>query len=118
MTDVTIYHNPKCSISRTVLGMIRDAGFEPEIIEYLETPPSRTRLKELLAQMGIAPRDLLRRKESLCHELGLDDPAISEERILDAMVAHPILIERPIVVTRRGTRLGRPPERVREVLPA
>jgi arsenate reductase len=118
MAGITIYHNPRCSTSRAVLAMIRDAGFEPEIVEYLKTPPSRARLQELLAQMGIAPRDLLRRKEPLYAELGLDDPAVSDERILDAMAAHPILIERPIVVTPRGTRLGRPPERVREVLPA
>lgn len=117
MDDVTIYHNPKCSTSRAVLGMIRDAGIEPRIVEYLKTPPSRTELAGLIERMGTTPRKLLRRKEKLAGDLGLTGPGATDEQVLDAMMAHPILIERPIVVGPRGVRLGRPPETVREVLP-
>jgi arsenate reductase len=118
MADVTIYHNPKCSTSRTVLGLIRDAGIEPQIIEYLKTPPTRERLLALIAEMGITPRRLLRTKEKLAAELGLNDPSVSDEQIIDAMMAHPILIERPIVVGPRGATLARPTEAVHDVLPA
>ena len=115
--DVTIYHNPQCGTSRNTLDLIRRAGIEPEIVEYLKTPPSRAKLQSLLAQMGISARDLLRRKGTPYEELGLDDPALTEDQLLDAMVANPILIERPIVVAPAGARLCRPPERVLELLP-
>lgn len=115
---VTIYHNPKCGTSRNVLAMIRQTGVEPEIIEYLNTPPSRERLVELIAAMGIPVRDLLRRKGTPYDELGLDDPALLDEELLDAMVAHPILMNRPIVVTEIGARLCRPSETVLDILPA
>ena len=114
--SVTIYHNPKCGTSRNTLAMIRASGVEPEIIEYLVNPPSRDRLKELLAAMRMPARDLLRRKGTPYDELGLDDPSLTEEQILDAMMAHPILINRPIVVTDKGVRLCRPSEVVLEIL--
>lgn len=114
--DVAIYHNPKCATSRKVLGMIRDAGIAPRVIEYLKTPPSRTELTDLLRQMGMQPRALLRRKGTPYDELGLDDPAKGDEALIDAMLAHPILIERPIVVGPGGVRLCRPPEKVHEAL--
>ena len=115
--DVTIYHNPRCSTSRATLALIREAGFEPTIVEYLKTPPSRAELAALIARTGLPVRAVLRAKEDLAGELGLRDPAVGEEALLDAMAANPILIERPIVVTGKGVRLGRPPESVREVLP-
>jgi arsenate reductase (glutaredoxin) len=115
--DVVIYHNPACGTSRSVLGLIRDAGIEPRVIEYLKTPPSRAELQDLIARMGISPRELLREKGTPYHELGLDDPALTDDAILDAMMAHPILIQRPIVVAPNGVRLCRPPETVRELLP-
>ena len=118
LMPVTIYHNPKCGTSRNVLAMIRQTGVEPEIIEYLNTPPSRERLVELIAAMGIPVRDLLRRKGTPYDELGLDDPALLDEELLDAMVAHPILMNRPIVVTEIGARLCRPSETVLDILPA
>ena len=113
---VTIYHNPGCGTSRQTLAIIREAGLEPAIIEYLKTPPSRDELKRMLAAMGQTARDVIRRKETLYGELGLDDPALSEDQLIDAMVDNPRLIERPIVVTDRGTRLCRPAERVHEIL--
>jgi len=113
---VTIYHNPGCGTSRQTLAIIREAGLEPAIIEYLKTPPSREELKRMLAAMGQTARDVIRRKEALYGELGLDDPALSEDQLIDAMVDNPRLIERPIVVTDRGTRLCRPAERVHEIL--
>lgn len=112
----TIFHNPKCSTSRRTLELLRDKGEEPEVIEYLKTPPSREELLRLLSAIGISARQLLRRKEPLAGELGLDDPAVNEDRIVDAMVEHPILIERPIVVTSKGARLCRPVETVLEIL--
>ena len=115
-TDVTIYHNPTCGTSRKVLGMLRDAGIEPRVIEYLKTPPSRDELKTLLQQMDMTPRALLRRKGSLFADLGLDDPGKSDETLLDALQSHPVLMERPIVVTGCGTRVCRPAERVRDLL--
>ncbi|MAM09755.1 MAG: arsenate reductase (glutaredoxin) [Rhizobiaceae bacterium] len=114
---VTIYHNPACGTSRNVLAMIRQSGEEPEVIEYLKTPPSREKLQELIAAMGIPVRELLRRKGTPYDELGLDDPTLSDAELLDAMMAHPILINRPIVVTEKGVKLCRPSETVLEILP-
>jgi arsenate reductase (glutaredoxin) len=116
--DVVIYHNPNCSTSRKVLGMLREAGTEPRIIEYLKTPPSRAELVDLLRCMDMAPRALLRRRGTPYDSLGLADPAKDDDVLIDAMLAEPILIERPIVVGPRGVRLCRPAERVYEVLPA
>jgi arsenate reductase len=115
---ITIYHNPKCGTSRNVLAMIRNSGEEPRIVEYLRTPPSRAELVDLLARMGMPPRDLLRRRGSPYDELGLDDPALTDDALIDHMLAHPILIERPIVVSPLGVRLCRPPEAVLAILPA
>jgi arsenate reductase len=117
MSDVTIYHNPACGTSRNVLGLIREAGIEPTVIEYLKTPPSRQELKDVVARMGIPLRDLLRRRGTPYDELGLDDPSRTEDQLLDAVMAHPILINRPIVVTPLAARLCRPPETVLEILP-
>ena len=114
---VTIYHNPACGTSRNTLAMIRASGEEPEIVEYLKTPTTRDRLKALIAAMGIAPRDLLRAKEPVCAELGLDDPKHADDDLIDAMLQHPILINRPVVVTPKGVRLCRPSEVVLEILP-
>lgn len=114
---VTIYHNPACGTSRNVLGLIRNSGEEPRVIEYLKTPPSRDELVALIARMGITPRDLLRRKGTPYDELGLDDPSLSDDALVDAMIAHPILINRPIVVTPLGVRLCRPSEVVLDILP-
>ena len=114
---VTIYHNPACGTSRNTLALIRQSGEEPEVIEYLKTPPSRERLVELIGAMGITPRALLRRKGTPYDELGLDDPKWSDDEIIDFMLAHPILINRPIVVTPKGVRLCRPSETVLEILP-
>jgi len=114
---VTIYHNPRCGTSRNTLAMIRHAGIEPQIVEYLQTPPSRDTLAQLVAAMGTPARVMLRAKEPLCAELGLDDLAVSDEALLDAMASHPVLINRPVVVTPLGTRLCRPSERVIDVLP-
>ena len=114
---ITIYHNPKCGTSRNVLAMIRRSGEEPVVIEYLKSPPSRERLKDLIAAMGISVRALLREKGTPYAELGLGDPTLTDEQLLDAMMAHPILINRPIVVTPRGVRLCRPSEAVLEILP-
>ncbi len=113
---VIIYHNPKCSTSRKVLGMIREAGIEPRIVEYLETPPSRAELQSLMRRMGVPLRAILRRRGTPYDELGLDDPALSDEALLDAIAKHPVLIERPIVATAAGVRLCRPAERVLEIL--
>ena len=117
MTDIIIYHNPDCGTSRNTLGLIRNAGVEPHVIEYLKTPPSRTMLEQLIARMGIPVRALLREKGTPYAELGLDDPALSDAQLLDAMMAHPILINRPIVVTPEGVRLCRPSEEVLDLLP-
>jgi arsenate reductase (glutaredoxin) len=113
---VTIYHNPACGTSRNVLAMIRERGVEPKIIEYLKTPPSAAKLKSLLAQMGISARDLLRKRGTPYDELGLDDPKWSEAELIDFMVKHPILIERPVVETSKGTKLCRPKEKALEIL--
>jgi arsenate reductase len=117
-SEVVIYHNPACATSRKVLGMIRGAGIEPRVVEYLKTPPSREELLDLLRRMGMTPRQLLRRRGTPYGELGLDDPARSDEALIDAILAHPILMERPVVVGPRGVRLCRPPERVQDVLAA
>jgi arsenate reductase len=116
--EVVIYHNPACSTSRKVLGMIREAGVEPRIIEYLKTPPNRKELLDLLHRMGLTPRQILRRRGTPYDELGLADPAKSDDTLIDAILAHPVLMERPVVTGPRGVRLCRPPERVHEVLPA
>ncbi len=115
---VTIYHNPACGTSRNVLAMLREAGHEPQVVEYLKQPYTREQLQDLLKAMGLRPRDVLRTKGDLYTELGLADPKWSDDELLDTMVAHPVLVERPIVVTPLGTRLCRPKERVLEVLPA
>ncbi len=114
---ITIYHNPGCGTSRNTLAMIRQSGEEPVVIEYLKTPPSRERLLALIAAMGINPRALLREKGTPYAELGLADPALGDAELVDAMLAHPILINRPIVETPRGTRLCRPSEVVLDILP-
>lgn len=117
MSDVTIYHNPSCGTSRNTLALLRHAGIEPEVIEYLKTPPSREKLRELIAAMGISVRDLLRRKGTPYEELHLDDPRWTDEQLLDFMQAHPILMNRPVVVTPLGTVLSRPSEALLEILP-
>ncbi|MDO8720183.1 MAG: arsenate reductase (glutaredoxin) [Polaromonas sp.] len=116
MSDITIYHNPQCGTSRNVLALIRNTGAEPEVIEYLKTPPTRETLLALMAQMAVPVRDVMRRKEALYGELALDNPALGDEALIDAMLAHPILINRPIVVTTLGTRLCRPSEAVLDLL--
>lgn len=115
---VTIYHNPQCGTSRNALAMIRNSGEEPEIIEYLKVPPTREELVELIARMGISPRELLRRKGTPYDELGLDDPNFTDDELIDRMLEHPILINRPIVVTPQGVKLCRPSETVLDILPA
>ena len=115
--DTIIYHNPDCGTSRNTLAMIRNAGVEPHVIEYSKTPPSRAMLEALLARMGMAPRDLLREKGTPFAELGLGDPSLSDAALIDAMMAHPILINRPIVVSPKGARLCRPSELVLDLLP-
>ncbi|EKM7176368.1 arsenate reductase (glutaredoxin) [Cronobacter sakazakii] len=117
MTPITIYHNPACGTSRNTLGLIRNSGVEPAIILYLETPPTRDALKTLISDMGISVRALLRKNVEPYQALGLDDEKIADEALLDAMLAHPILINRPIVVTPLGTRLCRPSEEVLAILP-
>lgn len=117
MAQITIYHNPACGTSRNTLEMIRNSGEDPEVILYLETPPSRERLMTLIADMGIAVRELLRTNVPPYVELGLEDTKWQDEQLIDAMLAHPILINRPIVVTPLGTRLCRPSERVLDILP-
>jgi arsenate reductase len=114
--SVTIYHHPGCSTSRSVLAMIRERGVEPEVIEYLKNPPSRARLVQLITAMGVKPRAVLRAKGDVYAELGLADAALSDDALIDAMIAHPVLIERPIVVSEKGVRLCRPKELVFEVL--
>jgi arsenate reductase len=115
---ITIYHNPACGTSRNVLGLIRATGIEPTIIEYLKTPPTREKLLELIAAMKISVRDLLRQKGTPHDELGLAVPALSDDALIDAMLAHPILINRPIVVSPLGVKLCRPSETVLDILPA
>ncbi len=116
-TDSVIYHNPQCGTSRKVLEMIRRAGIEPRIIEYLREPPSRKQLAEMIGDAGLTIRQALREKGTPFQELGLADPSLSDAQLLDAMLAHPILINRPFVMSYRGTRLCRPAELVLEILP-
>lgn len=117
MHTITIYHNPACGTSRNVLGLIQNSGETPRVIEYLKTPPDRATLTALIAAMGVPARGALREKESLCAELGLLAPGVSDEQVIDAMLEHPVLINRPIVVTPLGTRLCRPAEIVLDILP-
>ena len=117
MSDITIYHNPACGTSRNTLALIKHAGLEPTVIEYLKTPPTKQRLIELIAEMKISVRALLREKGTPYAELKLDDPSWSDEQLLDFMLQHPILINRPIVVTPLGIKLCRPSEAVLELLP-
>jgi arsenate reductase len=114
--NITIYHNPGCGTSRNTLGAIRAAGHEPVIVEYLKTPPTRDELKSLIARMSVRTRAVVRTKEPLFRELGLDEKDVGDDELLDAMIAHPILINRPIVVTERAVRLCRPSETVKELL--
>ncbi|MET3853285.1 arsenate reductase (glutaredoxin) [Rhizobium sp. OAE497] len=114
---VKIYHNPACGTSRNTLAMIRQSGEEPDVIEYLKTPPTRGELIALIAELGMSARDLLREKGTPFHKLGLHNPALSDDELVDAMMAHPILISRPIVVTEKGARLCRPSELVLDILP-
>ena len=117
MMDVVIYHNPACGTSRNALAMIRNAGIEPHVVEYLKTPPTRGELADLIRRMGIPVREVLRRKGTPFDDLGLGDLSLTDEGLLDAMVAHPILINRPIVVTPLGVKLCRPSEAVLDILP-
>ncbi|HEY9224479.1 arsenate reductase (glutaredoxin) [Variovorax sp. N23] len=117
MTDITIYHNPACGTSRNVLALIRNSGEEPEVIEYLKNPPDRSTLEGLIAAMGVPVRDVLRQKGTPYDELGLGDPQWTDAQLIDVMLQHPILINRPIVVTPLGTRLCRPSEAVLDLLP-
>lgn len=114
MADTVIYHNPRCSTSRKTLDLLRDSGFEPEVVEYLKNPPSRAELVKMIGDAGIDVRTAVRKRESLYEELNLADA--TDEQLLDAMAEHPILIERPFVVTTKGTRLARPIDAVREIL--
>ena len=115
--SIVIYHNPACGTSRNTLAMIRQSGEEPQVVEYLKNPPSREKLKELMAAMGISARALLREKGTPYHDLGLGDPKWSDDELIDFMLAHPILINRPIVVTPKGVKLCRPSEAVLDILP-
>lgn len=115
-TDIVIYHNPACGTSRNVLGLIRNAGIEPHVVEYLKTPPSRALLVELIDRAGITPRDLLREKGTPYAELGLGNTSLSDDALIDAMMAHPILINRPLVVSPLGVKLCRPSEAVLDLL--
>lgn len=116
-SDIVIYHNPECGTSRNTLAMIRNAGIEPHVVEYLKTPPSRAMIEQLIERAGLTPRALLREKGTPFAELGLDDPALSDEALIDAMMADPILINRPLVVSPMGVRLCRPSELVLDILP-
>ncbi len=117
MTDITIYHNPACGTSRNTLAFIRNSGVEPLVILYLETPPTRVELQKLIADMGISVRELLRKNTEPYEQLGLAEDKFSDDELLDAMLAHPVLINRPVVVTPLGTKLCRPSEGVLEILP-
>jgi len=117
VTDVVIYHNPDCSTSRNVLALIRNSSVEPHVVEYLKTPPSRTLLIEMIGRAGMKPRDLLREKGTPYAEFGLDETLLSDDALVDAMMAHPILINRPLVVTPLGVKLCRPSEAVLDILP-
>lgn len=114
--SVVIYHNPRCSKSRQTLKLLQDRGLKPRVIEYLKTPPNKQELEKLLDKLDMEPRDLIRKKEKAYQETGLDDPTINKDQLLQAMIDHPILIERPIVVTDKKAVLGRPPENVLEII--
>jgi len=114
--DITIFHNPRCGTSRTTLAAIRATGVEPRVVDYLANPPARAELQDMIARAGLSVRDAVRSKEALYTELGLDAPDTTDEALLDAMLAHPILINRPFVVTPKGVRLCRPAEQVQEIL--
>lgn len=114
--QVKIYHNPRCSKSRQTLQLLQAHGVEPEVVEYLKTPPDKETLKNILSQLQLSPRDLMRHKENEYTENHLDDPSLSDDELIEAMLKHPKLIERPIVVTDKGTAIGRPPENVLEVV--
>jgi arsenate reductase len=116
-SDIVIYHNPECGTSRNALAMIRNAGIEPHVVEYLKTPPSRALLESLIARAGLAPRDLLREKGTPFAELGLGNPDLTDAQLVDAMMAHPILINRPLVVSPLGVKLCRPSEAVLDLIP-
>ena len=118
MNDIIIYHNPDCGTSRNALAMIRNAGIEPHVVEYLKTPPSRGLLEQMIARAGIAPRALLREKGAPFAELGLGDESLDDDALIDAMMLHPILINRPIVVSPLGVKLCRPSEEVLDLIPA
>jgi len=118
VTDIVIYHNPECGTSRNALAMIRNAGIEPHVIEYLKTPPSRAMLESLIQRAGITPRALLREKGTPYAELGLGDPDLTDVQLIDAMMAHPILINRPLVASPLGIKLCRPSEEVFDLIPA
>jgi len=118
MQNITVYHNPQCGTSRNVLAMIRDSGIEPTVIEYLKTPPDTDALKSLIAAMAVPVRDVIRTKDTPYDALGLGDPTLSDDELIEAMLQHPILINRPIVVTPLGTRLCRPSEAVLDILPS
>jgi len=118
MNDITIYHNPACGTSRNTLALIRNAGIEPRVIEYLKDPPDRETLAGLIAAMGVPARDVLRAKEAAYAELHLDDPALGDDALIDAMLEHPVLIQRPIVASPLGTRMCRPSEAVLDLLPS
>jgi arsenate reductase len=117
VTDIVIYHNPDCGTSRNTLAMIRNSGIEPHVVEYLKTPPSRTMLEQLIERAGISPRALLRQKGTPYAELGLDDDSLADTALVDAMMAHPVLINRPLVVSPLGVKLCRPSEAVLDLLP-
>lgn len=117
MAVITIFHNPNCGTSRNVLSLIRNTGAQPEVIEYLKTPPSRATLLALIVRLDVPVREMMRRKEKAYDDLGLDNPALGDDALVDAMLAHPQLINRPIVVTALGTRLCRPSEAVLDILP-
>ncbi|MBB4642931.1 arsenate reductase (glutaredoxin) [Rhizorhapis suberifaciens] len=117
MTDIVIYHNPECGTSRNVLALIRNSGIEPHVVEYLKTPPARVLLIEMIDRAGITPRDLLREKGTPFTELGLAETSLSDDALVDAMIEHPILINRPLVVTPLGVKLCRPSEVVLDILP-
>ena len=117
-TDIIIYHNPECGTSRNTLALIRNAGIEPHVVEYLKTPPSRAMLEQLIDRAAISPRDVLRQKGTPYADLGLDNTDLAESELVDAMMAHPVLINRPLVVTPLGVKLCRPSEEVFDILPA
>lgn len=116
MSAVTIWHNPRCSKSRQTLALITDRGFEPKIVEYLKAPPSVAEITDVLTKLGLEPRDLMRKKETAYRELELDNPSLSRAQLIQAMVKHPVLIERPVVIRGRRAVLGRPPENALELL--